>query len=323
MARHDKALQGVMLVALLVLFPMTIQLLVHQDESPLWRTVYVGVDSEEDEEIDARSEPPRREDVARIATFNIKIFGEAKMGKADVVSELVNITMRYDMLVVQEIKDLDQTVPYDFLDAINAKSNETYALVLSERSGQQDDDQSGQEQYAFYYRTSRFEATSFWLHNDSENDQFQREPLISNFNLLGDNGSTLEEIALITVHTKPASAVNETGALHNVVETYKQNSTHNHIIVLGDFNADCGYASTYELDQLDIRSPEYTWVVPDSADTTFSENTHCAYDRIVMTSDVNGRFFDRWGVDRNMSDSDVSDHYPVWFDLDISEDVQE
>ena len=71
MARHDKALQSVMLVALLILFPMTIQLLVHQDESPLWRTVYVEVDSEEDEEIDARSEPPRREDVARIATFNI------------------------------------------------------------------------------------------------------------------------------------------------------------------------------------------------------------------------------------------------------------
>ena len=34
MARHDNALQGVMLVALLILFPMTIQLLVHQDESP-------------------------------------------------------------------------------------------------------------------------------------------------------------------------------------------------------------------------------------------------------------------------------------------------
>ena len=57
---------------------------------------------------------------SRIATFNIKVFGETKMGKSDVVSELVNITLRYDMVVVQEIKDLDQTVPYDFLDAINS-----------------------------------------------------------------------------------------------------------------------------------------------------------------------------------------------------------
>ena len=323
MARHDNALQGVMLVALLVLFPMTIQLLVHQDESPLWRTVYVEVDSDEEEDAEARSESRNREDVARIATFNIKIFGETKMGKADVVSELVNISLRYDMVVVQEIKDLDQTVPYDFLDAINAESNDTYGLVLSQRSGQQDDDQGGQEQYAFYYKTSRFIAQSSWLHNDSELDELQREPFISTFTLLSNNGSEIEDITLITVHTKPAQAVNETASLHNVVETYRTNSSESDIILLGDFNADCSYASTYDLNQLEIRSPEYLWVVPDSADTTYSENTHCAYDRIVLTSDVDARFFGKWGVDRNMSSSDVSDHFPVWFDLDIREDVQE
>lgn len=312
-----------MLVALLILFPMTIQLLVHQDESPLWKTVYVEVESEEDEDPEARSESRTREDVARIATFNIKVFGETKMGKSDVVSELVNITLRYDMVVVQEIKDLDQTVPYDFLDAINNGSNESYAMALSERSGQQEDDQGGQEQYAIYYRTSRFELDSAWLHNDSELDEFQREPFISNFNLLSKNGTVIEDLTFITVHTKPAYAVNETASLHNVVETLKENSTESDIILLGDFNADCSYASTYELNQLEIRSPEYLWVVPDSADTTFSENTHCAYDRIVLTSDVDDRFFGRWGVDRDMSDSDVSDHFPVWFDLDIAEDVLE
>ena len=323
MVRHDNALQGVMLVALLILFPMTIQLLVHQDESPLWKTVYVEIESEEDEDPEARSESRTREDVARIATFNIKVFGETKMGKSDVVSELVNITLRYDMVVVQEIKDLDQTVPYDFHDAINNGSNESYAMALSERSGQQEDDQGGQEQYAIYYRTSRFELDSAWLHNDSELDEFQREPFISNFNLLSKNGTVIEDLTFITVHTKPAYAVNETASLHNVVETLKENSTESDIILLGDFNADCSYASTYELNQLEIRSPEYLWVVPDSADTTFSENTHCAYDRIVLTSDVDDRFFGRWGVDRDMSDSDVSDHFPVWFDLDIAEDVLE
>ncbi|MFL2951087.1 MAG: hypothetical protein ACJZ56_00890, partial [Candidatus Thalassarchaeaceae archaeon] len=87
MAQHDNALQGVMLVALLILFPMTIQLLVHQDESPLWKTVYVEVESDDDvDDAEARSESRDRDDVARIATFNIKIFGETKMGKADVVS---------------------------------------------------------------------------------------------------------------------------------------------------------------------------------------------------------------------------------------------
>ena len=43
MGRFDGALQGVMLVTLLLLFPITIQLLVQQDESPLWRTVIVEI----------------------------------------------------------------------------------------------------------------------------------------------------------------------------------------------------------------------------------------------------------------------------------------
>ena len=248
---------------------------------------------EGEEETEARSESRSREDVARIATFNIKIFGETKMGKADVISELVNITLRYDMLVVQEIKDLDQTVPYDFLDAINAEANETYALVLSERSGQQDDDQGGQEQYAIYYRTARFQADSAWLHNDSELDQFQREPLIANFNLLSNNGTVIEDIAFITVHTKPANAVNETAALHDVVETYNVNSTESDVALLGDFNADCSYASTYELNQLEIRNQ----IISGSFLILLIrhlENTHRA-DRIGMTSDVDGRFFGRWG----------------------------
>ena len=120
MGRFDGALQGVMLVALLLLFPVTIQLLVQQDDSPLWRTVVVEKESDEENDgTDARGESLSRDDVARIATFNIKVFGETKMGKADVVAELVEIIHRYDMVVVQEIKDIDSTVPYDFLDAIN------------------------------------------------------------------------------------------------------------------------------------------------------------------------------------------------------------
>lgn len=317
MGRFDGALQGVMLVTLLLLFPITIQLLVQQDESPLWRTVIVEIESEqEDNGTDARTESLSREDVARIATFNIKVFGETKMGKAEVVAELVEIVHRFDMVVVQEIKDIDSTVPYDFLDAINQYGNETYAMVLSERSGLQEDDSGSQEQYAFYYRESVFVPIESWLHNDSADDSFQREPFIANFGMMNLNNTITENMTFITVHTKPAEAVNETSALHDVVETYLENRTQEHIILLGDFNADCSYASTYELNQLSLRQPQYLWVVPDSADTAYSSSSHCAYDRVVMTGDIDGRFFGRWGVDRDMSGSNVSDNYPVWFDLD-------
>jgi len=72
------------------------------------------------------------------------------------------------------------------------------------------------------------------------------------------NNSITENMTFITVHTKPSEAVNETSALHDVVETYLENRTQEHIILLGDFNADCSYASTYELNQLSLRQPQYS-----------------------------------------------------------------
>ena len=59
---------------------------------------------EDTEDTEARSENSSREDVARIATFNIKILVKQKWAKH--VIELVNIILRYDMFAVQDIKDL-------------------------------------------------------------------------------------------------------------------------------------------------------------------------------------------------------------------------
>jgi len=62
----------------------------------LWRTVVVEIESEQETmELMHAPESLSREDVARIATFNIKVFGETKMGKAEVVAELVEIVHRY------------------------------------------------------------------------------------------------------------------------------------------------------------------------------------------------------------------------------------
>ena len=89
-----------------------------------------------------------REDTIRLATFNIRTFGVTKMGKAEVVTELVEIFDRYDMVTVQEIKDINQEVPYRFLDELRNGSSNEWEMLLSERSGQQEDDIGGQEQYA-------------------------------------------------------------------------------------------------------------------------------------------------------------------------------
>ena len=95
----------------------------------------------------------------------------------------------------------------------------------------------------------------------------------------------------------------------------QQNPDEPDIVILGDYNAGCSYASPEELWQSPMRNSSYTWLVPDSADTTVS-STYCAYDRIVTTGDLSGRLVGTWGIDSSsFSSSNVSDHYPVWFDL--------
>ncbi|MBT60969.1 MAG: hypothetical protein CMA63_05395 [Euryarchaeota archaeon] len=329
MGDYNGYLQGLSLAAILILAPIALQSLLTGDSADV---VYVLVEEDtpppiiiivNDSSNDAREEELNRSEVARIATFNIKIFGETKMGKADVVDVLVDTVLRYDLVAVQEIKDIDQTVPYDFLDAINVKSNGTWSMVLSPRSGLQEDDQSSQEQYAFYYNTSVFRSMdNGTLHNDSVDDSFQREPFIAQFEIIDVNGTgTGFDLSLITVHTKPAEALNEINALPDVINSYLENNTNeSEVVVLGDLNAACSYVSSNELSNSPLADSKYTWLIENNVDTTVADG-YCAYDRIITNGDLDGRLVGTWGVDRLYDDSDISDHFPVWFDVQRTSDA--
>ena len=318
MGSMDGYLQALSLVAILILAPMTIHLIVHKEENTVF--VYVEAESEnnDDEDVEGRDIPQlNRSEVARIATFNIKVFGKTKMGKPEVVSQLVDTVLQYDLVAVQEIKDIDQTVPYDFLNELNNASGNAWNMSLSPRSGIQEDDRNSQEQYVYYFNTSVFkEIGQGYLYNDTKDDYFQREPYIASFELLNESGNSSGfDLTLFTIHTKPAVALEEIDALHSVVESYRENnSAEADLVVLGDFNADCSYTNSQELWESPLRLPQYKWLVNDLADTTVS-STDCAYDRIVTLDELGGRLVGSWGIDTSIEETDVSDHYPVWFDL--------
>ena len=318
----EKRLQYFSIFAIAILSLLVVDLLNERSEED--EIYYVIVDNRvvfEDNESIEEIDPS---EAAKVATFNIQVFGDTKMGKANVVTELVEIFHRYDMVAVQEIKDIDQEVPYQFLDALNeyplnqSENNtagvEKWMMVLSNRTGIQDDDISSQEQYAFYYRSAVFTALDAGvLYNDSGNDSFQREPLIARFMLLNLQGEeTGTELTFINIHTKPTLAVEEMTALGEVVLWSQVNGGGGNVVVLGDFNGDCSYASYNELVQLPISTENFTWLIPDDADTTVGDS-RCAYDRIVTTGDLEGRLTGQWGVDEEISSSEVSDHRPVWF----------
>ena len=318
MGSMDGYLQALSLVAILILAPMTIHLMVHQEENTVFVFVEPETEPEDEEEVVGREIPQlNRSEVARIATFNIKVFGKTKMGKPDVVTQLVDTVLQYDLVAIQEIKDIDETVPHNFLAELNNASGNFWNMSLSVRSGTQADDQSSQEQYAYYYNHSVFrEIGEGELYNDSANDYFQREPYRAQFELLNASGNSSGfDFTLFTIHTKPASALAEIDALHEVIQSYQESdSTETDVILLGDLNADCSYATAQELWESPLRQPQYNWLVNDIADTTVS-STDCAYDRIITLDDLNGRLVGSWGIDTSITNTSVSDHYPVWFDL--------
>ena len=319
----EKGLQAISLIAIVILSVITINLLNDKDDEA--EIVYVLVDNRIIIDENFTVEELDRSEVARIATFNIKVFGDTKMSNQTVVNELVDVFQRYDMVAVQEIKDIDEEVPYQFLDELNKVQGEEntsnlsgeWDLVLSERSGTQEDDKNSQEQYAFYYKPTAFTSLdNGTLYDDSVNDSFQREPFLAKFMILDTEGEpTGTDIVFVNIHTKPTLAVEEMTALDDVISWGKQNySDDDDYVILGDFNADCSYASYNELIELPISSANYTWLVPDNADTTVGES-RCAYDRIVTTSQLDERLTGIWGIDQAISGLAVSDHKPVWFDV--------
>ena len=318
----EKGLQAISLIAIFILSIVTIDLLNEKYEDS--EIVYVVIDNRITIDEDYTIEELDRSEVARVASFNIRIFGDTKMSNQTVVAELVDIFQRYDMIAVQEIKDIDEEVPYLFLDELNNFNNlgnssniTEWELVLSERSGMQEDDKNSQEQYAFYYRPTVFSPVdNGTLYDDSVNDSFQREPFMAKFVLLDTYGnSTGTDIVFVNIHTKPTLAVEEMSALDDVITWSQVNySEDDDYVILGDFNGDCSYASYNELVDLPISSENYTWLIPDDADTTVGDS-RCAYDRIVSTSSLDGRLTGIWGVDEAISGPAVSDHKPVWFDI--------
>ena len=313
----ENRLIALALIAIIVLTVVAVDLL-NEDKETTIEYIYIEkvVDERTEPILDNETEPLNRSEVARVATFNIKVFGKTKIAKPEVVAELVTIFERYDLVAVQEIKDIDEQVPYQFLDELNNNSSIEWKMVLSIRSGLQEDDQNSQEQYAYYYRSDVFiSLDNGTLYNDSVKDSFQREPLVSQFELIDLTGnSTGLDFTLINIHTKPTEAVAEMEGLQDVLNWSSDKFEENDQIILGDFNGDCSYASYQDLISLSISTANHTWIIPDDADTTVSDS-RCAYDRVVTTSDLDQRLTGSWGVDMDISSSNVSDHRPVWFDI--------
>ncbi len=82
----EKGLQALSLVAIVILSAVVMDLLSEPDQDP--EIVYVLVDNRIIIDENTTVEELSRDDVARVASFNIKVFGDTKMSNSTVVDEL-------------------------------------------------------------------------------------------------------------------------------------------------------------------------------------------------------------------------------------------
>lgn len=247
----------------------------------------------------------------KIAAFNIEKFGKKKMTRPKVVENLVKIVRRYDLIVIQEVRDKSGKAILQLVDKVNLGRSDKYDLIISPRIGRS----SMKEQYAFVYLPSKLKAISRYQYpdRDQDNDAFHREPFIVRFK--ANNGF---DFTLIPIHTEPKTAEKEISNLAVAYDDSVRRWGEKDALILGDFNAECTYVTKKEWKDIALwTDSRFKWLIDNSVDTT-TKSTDCAYDRFVAAGEmknkaVNAQVFQfnaEYGLDSELT-TRISDHYPI------------
>uniref|UniRef100_A0A8C5HWJ9 Deoxyribonuclease n=1 Tax=Gouania willdenowi TaxID=441366 RepID=A0A8C5HWJ9_GOUWI len=219
----------------------------------------------------------------KICAFNVQSFGESKANNRRVMGILMKILSRCDLCLIQEVRDQKGEAIQSLVKDLNRfDQSNTYSYVESERLGRK----TYKEQYVYIYRNNMLKVKELYQYpkaggeENNETDVFAREPFIVRIH----SPTTLvKDFVLIGQHTSPKTAMKEMDELYSVFKwLYKKWKTEN-VMILGDLNAGCSYVTIKGWRAVRLRSdPRFRWLIGDEQDTTVRENTHCAYDRIIV-----------------------------------------
>ncbi|XP_070695708.1 deoxyribonuclease-1-like 1 [Pempheris klunzingeri] len=266
----------------------------------------------------------------RVCAFNLQHFGDSKSKKSNVMHTLTRIITRCDVCLLQEVRDIKETAVNLLLVHLNRyDTDHEYKAVASERLGRSE---SYQEQYVFVYRTDSVTIAGQYQYPDDKPgdvDAFAREPFVVRFKA---PKTAIKEFVLIPQHTTPSNTTKELDALYDVLQHVRKMWKTEDVMLLGDFNADCGYLAKKNRKNVRlITEKRLYWLIPDKTDTTVRPTTSCTYDRIV----VHGESFARaivplsakpfnFQIAYRLTDDqalEVSDHYPVEVLLKVTDRV--
>nr|XP_060642721.1 LOW QUALITY PROTEIN: deoxyribonuclease-1-like 2 [Anolis sagrei ordinatus] len=249
----------------------------------------------------------------RICAFNIQSFGDTKLSDEGTSKIIVKVLSRYDIAMVQEVRDSDLSAVNELMERLNRASKEPYEFEISQALGRE----NYKEMYLFIYRASSVSVVDKYQF-PSKSNAFSRAPFILKFSAPELNG---KDLILVPLHTAPNDAVAEIDALYDVYLKIIDKWGTDNMMFLGDFNADCSYVGKKDWASIRLRTSEvFKWLIPDEVDTTVGDSD-CAYDRIV----VSGAQLKKWVKPNSAKVFDfqkefklsqekalaVSDHFPV------------
>lgn len=268
--------------------------------------------------------PPsnKPENLITIATFNIQVFGKAKVGKPEVMADLAKICKLFDVIAIQEVRSPDAR-PIETLVALINADGSRYASTISRPIGRATSP-AHQEQYAYVYDSTRIrlDPERVYVMNDEE-DRMHREPMVASFTAIptGADGRRPFTFTLISAHTDPdevtpqAAGENELDVLGDVFVNVRNWEYSRHgeddFILLGDLNA--ASERLYGLGEI----PGLTSVAGSYPTNTAGNKT---LDHVMVDLQTTGEFTRVAGVldyvrDLGLTEKQavlISDHRPVW-----------
>ncbi|MCH5372565.1 MAG: endonuclease/exonuclease/phosphatase family protein [Planctomycetes bacterium] len=258
---------------------------------------------------------PGSSDSIRIASFNIQVFGTSKLAKPDVMRVLADVVRRFDVVAIQEVRSVDDSILPTFVSMINS-AGVSYNFLIGPRLGRT----SSKEQYAILFNAARIEVDGRSIYTVPDpQDLLHREPLVARFRVRGVPPERAFTFSLVDIHTDPDETDTELDALADVfVGVQRNGSGEDDVILLGDLNVDEYHFG--RLGDLPNITHAVTGVMTNTRQTRM-------YDNLIFDRTSTVEYTGRWGVLNLMTEYglseeqalQVSDHMPVWAEFSIYE----
>ncbi|MEM9410230.1 MAG: endonuclease/exonuclease/phosphatase family protein, partial [Planctomycetota bacterium] len=243
-----------------------------------------------------------------VGSFNIQIFGTAKASRPEVMSYLVDIARRFDVLAIQELKNQDQTVIRQFMNEINSDGSQ-FGCIVGPRQGYT----NNKEQYAVIFDTTKLAITTPHYISTNPGNRMHRPPLVTSFQCLQAPPGRGFSFTLLNIHTDPDVVLDEFGALQRIMPTvFPNHPGEDDFILLGDFNETESQIRRFRWLPNQLALVRNHWAT--------KVRSRRSIDNIVIDGVRTAEFQNQSGVldfaaQFGLSESEalrISDHFPVW-----------